>query len=34
MPLLVFLQGIPALSWVIIAIIWFHGTSFASSSSW
>src|SRR5262245_4147250 len=28
MPLLVFLQGIPALSWVIIAIIWFHGTEF------
>ena len=27
-PLLVFLQGIPALSWVIIAIIWFHGTEF------
>ena len=25
-PFLVFLQGIPALSWVIIAIIWFHGT--------
>ena len=23
-----FLQGIPALSWVIIAIIWFHGTEF------
>ena len=27
-PLLTFLQGIPALSWVIIAIIWFHGTEF------
>ncbi len=27
-PLLVFLQGIPALSWVVIAIIWFHGTEF------
>src|SRR6267154_651697 len=27
-PLLAFLQGIPALSWVIIAIIWFHGTEF------
>ena len=27
-PYLVFLQGIPALSWVIIAIIWFHGTEF------
>ena len=27
-PFLVFLQGIPALSWVIIAIIWFHGTEF------
>jgi ABC-type nitrate/sulfonate/bicarbonate transport system permease component len=27
-PMLVFLQGIPALSWVIIAIIWFHGTEF------
>jgi ABC-type nitrate/sulfonate/bicarbonate transport system permease component len=25
---LVFLQGIPALSWVVIAIIWFHGTEF------
>ena len=24
-PVLVFLQGIPALSWVVIAIIWFHG---------
>ena len=23
-----FLQGIPALSWVVIAIIWFHGTEF------
>ena len=27
-PFLVFLQGIPALSWVVIAIIWFHGTEF------
>jgi NitT/TauT family transport system permease protein len=27
-PFLVFLQGIPALSWVIVAIIWFHGTEF------
>jgi NitT/TauT family transport system permease protein len=27
-PILVFLQGIPALSWVVIAIIWFHGTEF------
>jgi NitT/TauT family transport system permease protein len=27
-PLLTFLQGIPALSWVVIAIIWFHGTEF------
>ncbi len=27
-PFLAFLQGIPALSWVIIAIIWFHGTEF------
>ena len=27
-PVLVFLQGIPALSWVIIAIIWFHGIEF------
>src|SRR5882757_2389575 len=27
-PFLIFLQGIPALSWVIIAIIWFHGTEF------
>jgi ABC-type nitrate/sulfonate/bicarbonate transport system permease component len=27
-PFLVFLQGIPALSWVIIAIIWFHGIEF------
>ena len=26
--MLVFLQGIPALSWVVIAIIWFHGTEF------
>jgi len=27
-PALVFLQGIPALSWVVIAIIWFHGIEF------
>jgi NitT/TauT family transport system permease protein len=27
-PVLVFLQGIPALSWVVIAIIWFHGSEF------
>ncbi len=27
-PVLVFFQGIPALSWVVIAIIWFHGTEF------
>jgi len=27
-PVLVFLQGIPALSWVVIAIIWFHGIEF------
>src|SRR5204863_207684 len=27
-PFLIFLQGIPALSWVIVAIIWFHGTEF------
>jgi ABC-type nitrate/sulfonate/bicarbonate transport system permease component len=27
-PPLAFLQGIPALSWVIIAIIWFHGIEF------
>jgi NitT/TauT family transport system permease protein len=27
-PLLVFLQGIPALSWVVFAIIWFHGLEF------
>jgi NitT/TauT family transport system permease protein len=27
-PVLVFLQGIPALSWVVVAIIWFHGTEF------
>ena len=27
-PPLVFLQGIPALSWVVIAIIWFHGIEF------
>jgi ABC-type nitrate/sulfonate/bicarbonate transport system permease component len=24
----VFLQGIPALSWVVIAVIWFHGNEF------
>jgi ABC-type nitrate/sulfonate/bicarbonate transport system permease component len=27
-PLLTFNQGIPALSWVVIAIIWFHGIEF------
>jgi len=27
-PFMVFLQGVPALSWVIIAIIWFHGIEF------
>ena len=27
-PVLVFLQGIPALSWVVIAVIWFHGSEF------
>jgi NitT/TauT family transport system permease protein len=27
-PVLIFFQGIPALSWVVIAIIWFHGTEF------
>lgn len=27
-PILTFLQGIPALSWVVIAIIWFHGVEF------
>jgi NitT/TauT family transport system permease protein len=27
-PVLVFLQGIPALSWVVIAIIWFYGIEF------
>jgi ABC-type nitrate/sulfonate/bicarbonate transport system permease component len=27
-PVLTLLQGIPALSWVVIAIIWFHGTEF------
>jgi ABC-type nitrate/sulfonate/bicarbonate transport system permease component len=27
-PVLAFLQGIPALSWVVIAVIWFHGTEF------
>jgi NitT/TauT family transport system permease protein len=27
-PILTFFQGVPALSWVVIAIIWFHGTEF------
>ncbi len=27
-PVLTFFQGIPALSWVVFAIIWFHGTEF------
>jgi NitT/TauT family transport system permease protein len=27
-PVLMFIQGIPALSWVVFAIIWFHGTEF------
>ena len=27
-PILVFFQGIPALSWVVFAIIWFQGTEF------
>jgi ABC-type nitrate/sulfonate/bicarbonate transport system permease component len=27
-PVLIFIQGIPALSWVVFAIIWFHGTEF------
>ena len=27
-PVLMFLQGIPALSWVVIAVIWFHGSEF------
>ena len=27
-PALVFFQGIPALSWVVFAIIWFHGVEF------
>jgi NitT/TauT family transport system permease protein len=27
-PILTFFQGIPALSWVVFAIIWFHGTEF------
>ena len=27
-PVLVFLQGIPALSWVVIAVIWFYGIEF------
>jgi NitT/TauT family transport system permease protein len=27
-PVLIFFQGIPALSWVVIAIIWFHGIEF------
>jgi ABC-type nitrate/sulfonate/bicarbonate transport system permease component len=27
-PILVFLQGIPALSWVVVAVIWFKGSEF------
>lgn len=27
-PVLIFFQGIPALSWVVFAIIWFHGIEF------
>jgi NitT/TauT family transport system permease protein len=27
-PVLTFFQGIPALSWVVFAIIWFHGIEF------
>ena len=27
-PTLIFFQGIPALSWVVFAIIWFHGVEF------
>ena len=27
-PILTFFQGIPALSWVVFAIIWFHGAEF------
>lgn len=27
-PILTFFQGIPALSWVVFAIIWFHGVEF------
>src|SRR5262249_53668991 len=27
-PVLVFLHGIPALSWVVMALIWFHGIEF------
>ena len=27
-PVLAFLQGIPALSWVVITVIWFHGIEF------
>ena len=27
-PILTFFQGIPALAWVVFAIIWFHGTEF------
>jgi ABC-type nitrate/sulfonate/bicarbonate transport system permease component len=27
-PILTFFQGIPALSWVVFAIIWFHGLEF------
>ena len=27
-PVLTFFQGIPALSWVVVAVIWFHGSEF------
>ena len=27
-PILIFLQGIPAVSWVVVAVIWFHGSEF------
>jgi ABC-type nitrate/sulfonate/bicarbonate transport system permease component len=27
-PILLFLQGVPALSWVVVAVIWFHGSEF------
>lgn len=27
-PVLIFFQGVPALSWVVFAIIWFHGVEF------